>query len=140
MFDAIIEMGTKMSRLSQKKILNSVIATPTIQSQMIDYNQAQLQAGEDANGRSTGVYSKASVQIYGKEPGRITLHETGEFYDSMRVVRGDSEFEIKANTRKPDRDLLERWPNALGLTDENMNEMIPEIKELTIEKIYDEIL
>jgi hypothetical protein len=140
MFDSIINLGKGMKRLNQNKIFGDVVSDNTLQSQMIDLNQDQLQSGYDANDKSTGNYSKTSVEVYGKEPGPITLKDTGAFYDSMKVTRDADSFEIKGQTLKPDRDLLDRWPNALGLTDENMTDLMPEITELTIEKIKNEIL
>lgn len=140
MFDAIIELGKRLSNIKESKILNSVFKDKTLQAQIIDLNQDQLQSGYDAEDKSTGNYSRASVLVYGKEPGPITLKDTGEFYNSMSVVAGSDSFGIKANTQKPGRDLLDRWPNAVGLTKENLIELMPEIKELTVEKLINEII
>lgn len=75
--------------------------------------------GIDSLGADLPDYSDASVNVYGKRPGHMTLKDTGEFYQSF-VVRVDrTGINIIADTQKEDKDLLE-YGEIIGLTDENI--------------------
>ena len=55
---------------------------------------------------------------------RITLKDTGEFYESFNVRVTSTDFTIEADTMK-DEDLTIRWgEDIIGLTDENMQRLI----------------
>ena len=130
-----------MRKLNQNKIFDEVINDSTIQAQIVDLNQDQLQHGLDSVGDSTGEYSKTSVNVYGKTPGKIVLKDTGEFYDSMKVAQSSDSFYVSGDTIKEGGvNLLDRWPDALGLTDESIAEILPEISEKSVEIILETIL
>lgn len=62
---------------------------------------------------------------------RVTLFDTGEFYNSFSVTAEKDGFVIFADTIKENNDLRKRWgPDILGLTDES----IAELSEQLIEK------
>ena len=65
-------------------------------------------------------YSDASVNIYGKRPGAMTLKDTGAFYQSFFVKVDSSGIIINADTVKEDTDLLKYGEKILGLTEENL--------------------
>ena len=65
-------------------------------------------------------YSDASVNIYGKRPGPMTLKDTGAFYQSFFVKVDSSGIIINADTVKEDTDLLKYGEKILGLTEENL--------------------
>jgi hypothetical protein len=78
-----------------------------------------FQDGVDSTGADLPDYSDASINVYGKRPGHMTLKDTGEFYQSF-VVRVDrSGINIIADTQKDDKDLLE-YGEIIGLTEENI--------------------
>lgn len=141
MFDRIQKIVDNFKNLDRNKILSEILSAPQLQAQIIDLNQAQLfDKGIEADGVSMGDYSKASVEIYGKRPGHITLKDTGEFYNSMKVSISADSFTVNGDTVKEGTDLQDRFPEALGLTTESIAEIIPEITESIIEKIKQKIL
>ena len=85
--------------------------------------------GIDSLNRSLGVYSKTSVNKYGKRPGRIQLFDTGEFYKSFRVLIDKSGLVILANALKVGDggvdDLAVKYGiDIIGITDSNQEELI----------------
>lgn len=72
---------------------------------------------------------------------RVTLRDTGDFQSSFYLEVGNEQFEIKANDWKTD-DLIKKYGREiLGLTDENLSELIwnfiyPDILEKAKSEIY----
>ena len=89
-------------------------------------------------------YSKASVEIYGKEDGHIKLKDTGEFYRSFVVKVDPKGMEIIADTAKgttANDDLVNRYGiNILGLTDENNNVIVDALINKYVEYLENELL
>ncbi len=68
---------------------------------------------------------------------RVTLSDTGKFYDSFKLYLKSQNFYIMANTIKFDTDLQEVWGNdILGLTDESLKKVV----DLSIEIIIPIVL
>ena len=60
----------------------------------------------------------------GQPTDRVTLKDTGDFYESMRVEADRTQFEIVADDWKTD-ELKEKYGDAIfGLTDENKGDLI----------------
>lgn len=60
----------------------------------------------------------------GQPVDRVTLRDTGDFQSSFYLEVGNEQFEIKANDWKTD-DLIKKYGREiLGLTDENLSELI----------------
>lgn len=60
----------------------------------------QLQKGIRGDGVVLPNYSQVSVDVYGKEPGPITLKDKGDFYDSMVVIIFNGGLRTEAETEK----------------------------------------
>lgn len=130
-----------MKQLDQNKLMKDAVDNSVIKAQIIDLNQSQMyDKGIDSKGETLGDYSTISVSKYGKRPGHIQLKDTGEFYDSMKVGVEDSGIIITGDTDKGTVDLAKVYPDALGLTDESINEILPEITSNLAEKIKTAIL
>lgn len=72
-------------------------------------------------------------RIKGQPTNRVTLRDEGNFHSSFYVDAGDNQFEIKAADEKTS-DLIRKYGRQiLGLTDDN-------IKELIWEYIYPDLL
>lgn len=83
--------------------------------------------GVDSLNRSLGVYSKRSVEEFGKRPGRIQLFDTGDFYASFSIIVDRGGITIRATTIKVGEggvedlavkygiDILGLTPNSLDL-------------------------
>lgn len=141
MFGAIKDIGNNLQRLNPNRLMRDSIDDATLKAQIIDLNQSQMyDKGIDAKGETLGDYSPVSVAKYGKRPGHIQLKDTGEFYDSMKVGVEEDKFVITGDTNKGDVDLANIYPDALGLTTESKDEIIPEITQRLTEKIKEEIL
>lgn len=140
MFGAITDLLHNFQNLNESDIMKSVFSDPSIQAQIIDANQSQLyDKGIESDGSPTGDYSQVSVDKYGKSPGHITLKDTGATYDSMRVQAEDDGIIMSADMALHGVDLGVIYPHAIGLTDESISELLPEVNERIIEEIYKRI-
>jgi hypothetical protein len=108
-----------------------------------EWNRSQLKEGETADGVGLPDYSRASVELYGKEPGAIKLFDTGAFYESIEAVIVDDVIAIVSNPIKRNEitgritNLKERYGNEIiGLTDENMDALRAQVKEAVVRHIY----
>jgi len=91
-------------------IILEITQEPETQKFLIEVLQDQLfTTGEDGNGLSLGDYSPVTVQIKrakGQPVDRITLKDTGEFYDSYNIDPFNGGFIIDANGQKSPSDNL----------------------------------
>lgn len=119
----------KLCALDPKEILGRALSQPEIQSKIIELNQDQLfEQGIQADNTVTGSYSPMTVrmkQAMGQRTDHITLSDTGEFYESMKVEVNEDKAVITGDTEKDDQDLIDRWPKALGLTEDSLNDVMP---------------
>lgn len=93
---------------------------------IIDLNtQEQLfEHGIDSQGRSLGDYSaytKSLKQQKGQRTDHITLKDTGEFYNSFRILFTGNALQIVANPIKDDTNLFREYGiDIVGLTEDSM--------------------
>lgn len=115
---------------------------PILEKLAIQLNQTrQLKFGLTANNDFLGDYSAGSVEHYGKSPGPIQLHDTGEFYDSFEVVLQDDGFFIDAEGQKDDTNLFTEYGQDItGLNDENLTifigRLIPLVQRTIIKMMF----
>lgn len=72
-------------------------------------------------------YKNLTLQIKaskGQPTNRVTLRDTGDFHSSFYLQIGDDSFEIKASDEKTEALIKKYGRQILGLTDENLNEVI----------------
>lgn len=108
----------------------------------IKYDQL-FDTGKDGKGRPLGWYSERTEQInpLKKAGTHYTLHDTGEFYESMNISVFDDSIEITADGRKVDDDgneidiLVEWGSDVIALNEENLGKAIDEIKEKYIQYV-----
>ena len=130
-------------------IVNRILSRPDIQEFIINFNQLQLgQQGINSLGVTLesigGGYSTFTIgekQAKGQRTDIVTLLDTGEFYESMRVELSPDYFQIEADTMKDGVNLEDRWSaDILGLTDKNLQTLIDvlrnEITEVIRQKIH----
>ena len=149
MFSAIKNKLNALRKLEPNKIMEGIISETDIQQKIVDLNQSQMyDKGVDAVGDSLGDYRAATIVGTNDYEGKIdkgqrydhiTLNDSGEFYDSMKVIQGTEAFLITGNTDKQGFNLLDRWPDALGLTPESKTELAIEIKQRVLDKIKSSI-
>lgn len=115
--------------------LKQEIIRMNTQDQMFD-------KGVNSLNRSLGVYSKRSVEEFGKRPGRLQLFDKGTFYASFKVRVDRDGLSIVADTLKTDddgvtTDLAVRYGiDILGVTDSNQELLI----RTFLERNYDRII
>ena len=102
--------------------------------------------GVDSLDRSLGVYSKTSVNKYGKRPGRIQLFDSGEFYKSFRVLVDADGLVIFANALKVGDngvdDLAVKYGiDIIGVTESNQEELIKKyVKPKYIDAVINQLM
>lgn len=143
MFEALIRVVKNTKKLDENKILREIFNNTSIQQDIIFLNQEQMyEKGIDSEGQSLGEYSSFTIGEKikkGQRHDHVTLNDTGDFYNSMKFKNGKDGFTISANMIKPDTNLETIFPNALGLTDESLQEIkdlvLPRFKEAVLEAI-----
>ena len=131
----------RVSKLNPNTLLNACLANSKLIEYIISLNTTNqlFDKGVDSQGNVVGTYSIATEFISGGEKragDNFTLKDTGAFYDSFRILIGEKEFTIEANTIKENKDLLDYSDYILGLTDESkiylnevlLGQIIPKIK------------
>lgn len=142
MFEDIKNQLSKFEELDENELLKVALDDSTVQAQIIDRNQHQLyDEGIQADNTPTGNYAPITVAYYkplAASEGRdgrsdhITGKDTGETYNSMRVLNGSDGFVIAAEDRN---DFFSREPEGLGLTNESIEYITPQIADLVNERI-----
>ncbi len=154
MFERLTKLIHNVKTVTANELSVSAFVVPEIKRFIIRLNLVdQLYTqGIDINDKIIGTYSyltavKAgeehyiynglvSVKAY-KEP--YTLYETGEFYDSFKVIVDQDGFVIEANTTKPDKDLLDYGP-ILGLTADSKHELTKKMLPLLHKSLREYLL
>lgn len=147
MFGPVKDMIARLKKVSANTLSVSVFIQPEIKTLILRLNRVdQLYSkGVTADDQIIGVYSFLTgtitrdqtytyqgIQSTKKYGERFTLYDTGEFYESFRVVVTKTGFIITADAQKPDKDLME-YGELLGLTPESRDElsekMLPLLRE-----------
>lgn len=105
--------------------------------------EKQLYEGKDKLGQDLdgigGDYSPFTKDLktaLGQPIDRVTLRDTGTFYESFEVTSFNNYIEITANPFKDGTDLQKRWGfNIIGLNEENKQWLINEIKSRLLDEI-----
>lgn len=143
MLDRLIQVCHNVKRLDENKILEQVFEDKDIQLDIANLNRDQMyEQGIDSKGESLGEYSQFTVGEKIKKGQRydhVTLRDSGYMQDSIEVKSEKQEVVISADMKKPDTDLEAIFPNALGLTDENLQKIqgfiFPEVRKKVLEDI-----
>ncbi len=145
-------LAKKMSQLNEGMIFKIVFGERIITEEIIELNtQEQLfKKGINSYGISLsaigGNYSPYTLLLHPeKVADRITLNDTGEFYESWRVTVNQSGITIDADPIKTDEkgttNLFQEWGvDVLGLTDESLEKLKIKVIPLYHEYILRTIL
>ena len=115
-------------RLDESSTLFFIFSKKGVQTFVVDLNtQGQLYQGVNSEGIELesigGEYSPITKWLKGQEGlpfDRVTLYDTGEFYESFTIIPDREGITIQADTMKDGEDLQSRWGTSLlGLTDES---------------------
>lgn len=136
--NSINELIAKVSEASEclDKGIYMQSAVEDNSEKIIETNQEQLYLlGHNPLGISLGTYAPMTIQLKkqkGQPYDRVTLKDTGAFYNGFRVDANKDNFNITSDDSKT-QTLLDRWGNIFGLTDENRS-------KITWSDIYPQLL
>lgn len=136
------EMQRKLNRFDIRREVQDVIIST--EKDITDLNRRQMFAGI----RSSGTEIKPAYAPYtvlvkdqkGQPSDRVTLKDTGDFYDSMFVDVNSATFDIDASDPKTDALVKKYGVRIFGLTKESRGEYVnysffPELKNRITRKL-----
>ncbi len=94
-----------------------------------DANIAQLDRGERADGTILPNYSFVSVGVYGKRPGPMTLHDTGDFWRGITLEVYDDSIELIGRDIKTEMLMLRFGDEIIGLSEESQDSITEDYLE-----------
>lgn len=108
------------------------------EAQAIELNSfAQLHQGRDANDDPIApAYTPFTVKIKrakGQPTNRVTLFDTGDFYEGFKVVKSQNEFFVTSTDEKTASLKRKYGDDIFGLTDDSKDELRKEITPLLIQ-------
>ena len=122
--------------------VGNLLKDENLKKEIADLNREQLKEGKRSDDSFLPDYSERSVSEFGKTPGPIKLHDTGDFYDSIEVKRiGLTEFELFSNPEKDGKfyeepaQLRNYGEEIIGLSEANTELVAEKITQ----KVYNEI-
>lgn len=154
-FGALTEMADRAKSIDQRVIINTILNKPEIKKFIIELNTKRQLFDKNVDSRGIklsaigGDYSDFTIEE-SKKKGRpkkdkssINLFDTGDYYDSFKVLIGaltDDFVTIDSDPEKPDGNLEEDWGEFLeGVDDQSIEELIEvlpdELVALVLEKI-----
>ena len=122
--NSILSLKNRVYEASQNLINGTYMqmAVTNNASAIIEANQDQLyELGHNPLGISIGSYAPKTITIKkdkGQPYDRVTLKDTGDFYAGFHLDADNTGFRISSTDWKTE-ELLERWGNVFGLTEEN---------------------
>jgi len=121
------KLNQKFRKFDVDRILREVWKNSKVQQKIIELNTKDqlFEKGEDSLGVSLGNYSPFTIQIKvskGQRIDHITLNDTGEFYNSFKILPKIKGFDIEANGDKGGGDNLfdDFGQDIVGLNEENL--------------------
>jgi len=130
-----------MQEINTERVLTILIERPELEDLIIELNtEDQLfKRGVDSTGKSLGEYA-SSTKILKQDDGlpfdRVTLFQEGDFYKTWRVFMRNGDIIIEADGDKDDKNLFDVYgEEVVGLTEENLQIVIDEIKKQTPELV-----
>lgn len=138
---ALFEYANKLTVLNGQEdwIFKKVLDVPSIKRKIIELNTERQLGDEGINalGRIIGLYSYATEFLSEgrkKAGDPFTLNDTGAFWASFEVQVYKGRITIEADGQKDDGDILDKYGiDVLGLTDENLQILIEDAKQLYLE-------
>lgn len=152
LFQPIRKLVLNAKQLNPSSLFVEVVSLKKVQDRIIELN-TKVQLGfdrTDDKGNLLPRYSATTEELSGGEKKQgepYNLLDTGDFYGSFKIdLNGDS-FDILANTIKfdetgesTDLDDYAISGSVVGLTDENLQKLIEEIKPLMIKPLTEMLL
>lgn len=140
MFNKLRRLAESVEKIDADVLFNQFAKDENLKENIVHYNTIDqlFNQGIDSDGNSLGQYSASTIEgtknyLGKKQKGQrydhITLKDTGAFYDSFKVVQTQDGLLIVADPEKDDTNLRDEFGNEIiGLTDENYNKAVSEMK------------
>jgi len=117
----------------EDQIIEEITNQKETQEFLIFVLQEQLfQSGEDGKGVPIGMYSPFTITIKkrkGQPTDRVTLKDTGDFYDSYIIKPFNGGFTIDADGEKEDKNLFDIYGDDILLPNQESLDLIAEYYE-----------
>jgi len=81
----LLNLAKNIIKTDIGKVFVLTFDNPNLKSLVISLNKDQLQLGQLSNESFMPNYSRTSVNVFGKRPGRFTLFDTGQLYRSFKI-------------------------------------------------------
>jgi len=137
--------------INQKKVIfkNTISQSNNLQIEILDLNRYDQLFDKGINSEGVrldevgGGYASFTIdykQSKGQPTDRITLKDSGDFYNSFKIKVSTDYLEILADTIKPTSNLLDDWGvDILGLTDQSKEKLSKLMIPLMIEQFKQNI-
>lgn len=145
----LIDFCERGLAMDEDSLLETVFNDVEFQKEVIEQNQSQLyDEGIEADGTTLGNYAPRTIMYkeniapglgYDTKTDHVTLKDTGYMYSTMKVNPQEDGFVVNADMRKPNVDLEVVYPDALGLTDESIEKILPRVQEILVENIFEQL-
>lgn len=120
------------------RLIKMTMDIPEVQKELIEYTQSQLQEGIDSEGkriRTIAAEEQGNGQVYsrytiskkaekGQDFQHVTLYDTGDFYNSMKIEATENETKFLADFRNIMDNFNEGEYEFLGVTNDNLDSFI----------------
>lgn len=147
--------GEIAKKLTKQKIIEyaaTVFNYEFVKDEIIRILQTRLyKDGETASGKElqtnsalfqkTSYYSNLTKQIKsskGQKTSNVTLKDTGEFYESFKVIAAKTFYNVYANFNKPDGNIYENFTKSFNTFEEFSNEIL-KMNDEELRFFYDKI-
>jgi len=130
------QLAERIAKINVRESCLKALNDPAVGDKMVELNLTRMfDLHVGALGDSFGNYSPNTAKFSPNKTSdtEITLHDTGEFYSSVKVVdAGGDGVKITGDSVKESGDLADdaRFENALGLADFDRSGVVPLILEL----------
>lgn len=135
----LFDMISRIQSLDEGKVFYLSVDNDIVKKLIVQLNtDNQLRFGELADGSILPNYSLTSQKVYGKPNAPISLHDTGEFWESFRITNV-TEFDLTVEVDDY-YNLLRRYSlEVIGLNEENtqrlIDKLVDEYKKHTLDAI-----
>ncbi len=144
---ALLRLARNRKNLTNGRVFILTFNHTNLKNLVVKLNKDQLRAGLTSDNAFMPIYSQVSVEKFGKSPGRWTLFDTGETYDTFKVVNVTEEAIIEfADLDIHGVDLQEKvqsFGEILGIDYKSseilINEALPIMRDIILSTLLDGI-
>lgn len=143
--EALTRLAKRLKNLDINEILYEIYQKKEFQDLTIDQNLVEqlFKYGIDSKGNSLGQYAPSTIKAKkrkGQPYDRITLIDTGAFYESYEFAPLKDGFMLSMDGKKENGDLFRRYgKDVLGLNDESIDVISKMVIDGIIEYIKKEV-